>query len=244
MHAGDYRPRLRRDYIKGGVAMRVCQNCRKAKPHDVEHFSPLSDSPGLARTCRKCRSKASLRARHRQMEREGDRLRARHAKQARERRKNNPEVKAREAAARKRWREKIKADPQRRAGLLETERMARRLAKEREGKGTGKAAKAMMSNTAPSYLPSAPLVALIDRIVDQRAEAGRVLNDPSGVGPEAVCEDLCVSSRTYRRWHMGEQPKVRVGTAEAVLMAAGVDWHEVYSYDDHAHIFLADEVSA
>jgi hypothetical protein len=248
LHLTGWRPRIRVDYIdEHGVEVRVCTFCRESKPHDAAHFAPLK-THGLARTCRPCRAKVSDRARKRQMQREGARIRAEHAKQARDRRKNNPEVKAAEAAARKRWREKIKADPERRAALLETERMARRLAKERQGNGTGKPAKGKTIKTAPRYLPSAPLLALVDRLLDQEKAVNDVLGapEPNGLGAvRAVCERLGIPPRRVTSWRTGENERVRVGLAERVLLNAEVEWHEVYSYDDYAHIFLAlDEVPA
>jgi hypothetical protein len=63
------------------------------------------------------------------------------------------------------------------------------------------------------------------------------------VGVGIVCEDLGLPSRNYRRWREpGAQ--VQIGLAERVLLRAGVEWYEVYSYDDHAAHFLAQEVMA
>jgi hypothetical protein len=140
-----FRPRIRRDWVEGERRMRLCLACRTGKPL-TDFPMGTGDAKGhRLRTCRVCRFARSARARRKQYEREPDAVRAKHAEQARARRKDNAEVKAKEAAARRRWRMKMKADPVKRARLLESERMSRRLRREREGKGPGPPAKGAMT---------------------------------------------------------------------------------------------------
>jgi hypothetical protein len=70
------------------------------------------------------------------------------------------------------------------------------------------------------------LVALVDSIINAREGAAG-----------SICRDLGVNERTVHHWR-SPGATVRVGTAERVLLNAGVDWSECYPAEYVAH-FLA-----
>lgn len=224
-----------RTRVVDGVALLMCLACMKEKPLVPENF-PLRSAHEPSGVCRSCKNATKKRYAE-----EGrltpspleKRRAASRASRRRHRDKRNRE--ARE------YKNAVKADPERHARYLETRRIAYRLKAEREGRSVVSTPKARMATSGPSYLPSEPLAGLIDRAIARRAEIASVLDDPTATGVNAVCEDFGVSSRNYRRWRSRSQPHVRVGTAEAVLLAADVEWSEIYSYDDYAHIFLGRE---
>lgn len=155
-------------------------------------------------------------------------------------RAKNPErKKAWQRAAKKRHLERVMADPVARAKLREDERIARRLKAEAEGRSIRMVAPRVSQRTAPKHLPSAPLVALIERLIDARKQITRDLNEPTQGIIRDICNELGVSERNFRHWRDGTQLTTRIGTAERVLMNANVEWHEVYSYDEFARHFLA-----
>lgn len=236
LHDSDWKPRLKQDWIEDGVPMRRCTTCREGKPHDSEHFVREH------RVCKACRYARNEKARKAQRAREGDRVKSMQAARAR-RRRLDPKVKRKENEACKRWREKAKSTPQGHAKLLETERMGRRLRAEREGKPVRRTPKAVMAETVGRFLPSAPLVALVDQIHERRLVVAGLLDDADGASVNEVCRDLDVSPRTVLRWRSGEAERVRIDVAERLLLAAGVEWHEVYPFDDYAEQFLALEMA-
>jgi hypothetical protein len=227
------------DWSENGVAWRACARCKKGKPLDREHFQPMTNSVKLTRTCRQCRAEVSNAANR--IRRKTPEFRARAAERARRRRAGNPDVKRAEAEARRRWRAKVRADAKRHAELLETERMSRRLRAEREGKPARKYPRGVTIETGPELLPVGPLVALIQSRIEHRQAVDRLLGFDSlpGVVRE-VCEELAVDERNFYGWKSGERQSVRVGLAERVLSRAGVDWTELWPYDDFAAHFLAE----
>jgi hypothetical protein len=141
---------------------------------------------------------------------------------------------------------RVKADPVKHAHFLEGRRIEHRLRREREGKPVRPGRTKHVANVPEArYLPSAPLVTLIERTRAERERVAELLDERvNGVLAE-VCEDFGVSTRTFRRWRDGSQPKVRIGLAEAVLLAADVDFSAVYSYDDNAAAYrVRDEADA
>ena len=136
--------------------------------------------------------------------------------------------------------QRVKADPEKHARFLEARRIAYRLKAERAGRSLDsiRAPKSKTASGTWRYLPSMPLVALINGILERREAVADLLCNAEGAGLEGVCADLGVSSRNYRRWRDGSQPTVQIATAELMLLNAGVEWSDCYSYDDYAHIFL------
>jgi transcriptional regulator with XRE-family HTH domain len=218
MLAMGYRPRNPADWRQGRDWMRRCALCRRAKRRRRSNFAPLKGG-GYARTCRRCRTAISTRALRRQYEREGDRLRARHAARAREARKR-PEVKQAERDARRRWRAKVAADPERLRALRETDRIGRRLRRERQGKPLP------APRSAPRhgpFIPLAPLAATLDRTL-------------AAADTFTVARAIGVSPRTVWRWrHEGEV--VSIGLVEAALRGLDLTWGEVYPPSEYPQVY-------
>jgi hypothetical protein len=213
------------------MVVRRCSRCEQVKV--LQEFGDQS-RPGICSDCRKAYYRALRRAgRIKPKEKEKERLRRKAEREA------SPE---RHRAAVRRWYAKMMADPEKHAAYLESARMGRRLRREREGVPLDRQrkAKATMLRDTPRYLPSGPLVALLDRIVADRRAVARVTGDYSEATHDVVAKQLGVEPRTVRGWRSGTYPTVRVGKAEQVLLRAGVSWQEVYSYDDHAYIFQAE----
>lgn len=239
LHDAGYLPHVRREWTRKGVRMRFCIKCRKGKA--VERFP---DVKGVkTRTCRDCRKVLIRGAKQAQLQREGDAVRERQARLARERRKRSPDARRKEREARQRWREKMKADPRRHAEHLEADRLRRRMKKDEEGKGPGKPAPGrMVPSGALPRVPAGPLVAYFDKRYEQLQAVEGVLEEGKTTVKQFAL-DLGTDERTIRRWRE-EDGNITIALAEKVLLGLGVEWHEVYSYDDHAEAFLAVEVEA
>jgi hypothetical protein len=228
---------------------RRCKQCGKDKRLASGFYRQTGTTGRVIRggICKVCH-KANVRAAEEQRRKDPVQLAAIQAKQrawTKQHERSNPEgVKAQ----RKRYWKKLKQEPARFIAQRETARINYRLRRERAGLPVRPPRSlpqgAIRQGSGPRRLPAAPLVALIDRLVDQRAAVEVFGIDRYHSGVEAVCADLGVSSRTVRRWRLAEIVEVNVGVAERVLMNAGVEWYNVYSYDDHAAVFLAEEVPA
>jgi hypothetical protein len=217
MLTSGYRPRNPADWRQGKDWMRRCALCGRAKRRRRSNFAPLKNG-GYARTCRRCRTAISTRALRRQYEREGDRLRARHAARAREARKR-PEVKLAEREARRRWRAKVAADPERLRALRETDRIGRHLRRERRGKPLPAPRKS--AHHGP-FIPLAPLAARLER------------TDPEIT--LAAARAIGVPPRTIFRWrHEGEA--VSIGMAEAMIQGLDLAWSQVYPPSDYPEVY-------
>jgi hypothetical protein len=229
-------------------------DCEAVKPlasdfYVMQHAGKL-DSDGhrilttrYARKCKACHDKmaaVAYRKRKADPRKRARMLKQRSAASKRWREKNLEHAKALGKA----WKAKVKADPERHARYLEDTRINYRLRQARAGKPVKDGRwRAKRQATGPRRLPTEPLVRLIETTLDRREAMIDVVGD-AGANLEAVCADLDVSSRTFRRWRKGEITEVNVGVAERVILAADVEWHDVYSYDDHADVFLAHEVHA
>jgi hypothetical protein len=252
------RPRTPKTYVgENGRRKRICRVCKRHLALDARNFSPTvrgtrSGTGRLRRVkqwsyqCKRCATanKALWERKVRATKPEHyARVKARHLAYQKRWREENPE---KVKAAAKRRAQAVKADPQRHARDLERRRIEHALRAERNGTPQKKKlVNAKRVRTSPRFLPAAPLLNLVDRILDRRRAVDGLLSDVEGAATaESVCADLGISSRERRHWRTGQQTKVRVGTAERILLNADVDWYEVYSYDDYAHIFLSDEVPA
>ena len=156
--------------------------------------------------------------------------------------RQNPPVidRAKRRAANKRFRTKIKADPELRVRHRETERIGYRLRQEKKGRALDSlrvVSTAAKGKTAHGWLPSAPLVAFVEARVEHEREFAGVLNRTGVgcVGIGSVCKELGIYERTFRRWRSGE--RVRLTTAEGILLRAGAEWAEVWSPDDHPELY-------
>lgn len=154
------------------------------------------------------------------------------------------EVQARERAKRKRDWQALKADPEAYATEMEHRRLYYRLRQERAGREVTRTPKAQMSTTSLSYLPARPLVELLTRRIEQQRAISRVtgmLNENGEGEVLEICTKAGVTTRTYTRWRENDSSHVRIGVAERALLGLDVEWHEVYSFDDHAGQFLTTE---
>lgn len=243
-----FRNRNRRTYRGHRGIMRICTGCEKSKPL-VEGFyvsRRFEHRIEYARECKRCATRRSgvKRTARRRTDAE---YRKRLARQQRER-LTDPEKRRKARAASKRWKERLKADPVAYAAYLETTRINYRLRQERKGAPmrpeSYRRVKATRVPTSRQRVPAAPLVALIKRIVEHRKAVSGLIQDASTATTGAVCADLGIAERDYRRMNSGEQPTTSIGLVERALLNADVEWHEIYSFDDHAAQFLATEMAA
>jgi hypothetical protein len=88
-------------------------------------------------------------------------------------------------------------------------------------------------------LPAAPLAAMIDRLIAQARASDHFLNitDSQRVTrSEVLCEALGVTDRTVHRWRVGSG-RVRIESAERVLLNAGATWAEVWPPDAFPELY-------
>jgi hypothetical protein len=236
---------------ENGVKMRICSRCKIEKRLCKTNFYVNKrDERGRIVNynyeCAKCTVPNVTRLnREKRNGPERKKILARKAKRQRERKKQDPVLREKHRESQQRYWAKVKADPVLHAKHVENQRIAYRMRREREGKVPKTSFKKVIrSETAPSYIPAGPLVLLVDQILEHRKAVAGLIHDAGEATVAAVCGDLGVSQRTYRHWSEGEDGKVRIGTAESVLARAGVEWSDVYSFDDYAHIFLAERTEA
>lgn len=230
---------LRQEARKG----RRCTSCGLVKVLDEFPLTGTKRGTGRAyrnRECNVCRG--AYKAEHHQRGNRNAKVMAKRKASQKRWRTNNRE---RAAAAARRYRARRKADPRRHAEHLEHRRIAYALKREREGKPvrwhTSKAAKA--PSRSPKRVPTAPMVAFIDGLIERRRAVENLIAENRGAMNSVVadvCRDLGITDRTLRRWR--KESNLSVALAEKVLLAAEVDWHEVYSYDDHRAAFLAEPI--
>lgn len=244
-----FRNRNRRTYRGHRGTMRICTTCEQSKPLAEGYYVARRFEHRIeyARECKRCASKrsAAMRAARKRVDPE---YRKRLARQQRERLRD-PEKRRKALAASKRWKATLKADPVRYAAYLETTRINYRLRQERRGAvvrpdGYGRIKNVRkVKATTLQRVPSAPLVELVERTIAHREAVAGLLQDAGTATVKGVCADLGIADRDYRRMSTGEQPTASIGLVERVLLNADVEWHSVYSYDDYAQIFLAEEVT-
>ncbi len=231
-------------WLEDGVFVRRCRACDEVKVEAEGYYTNgARRKDGTPRYQGKC--KACLMAHKREQLREqmkDPHLAAKIIEGRRERRqrwrKNNPE---KYHAAQRRHRERVMADPERRARHLENRRIAGRLRREQEGHAL---AVSPTRTTAPAgpergrrWLPLAPLLDLVQGRLRQAlvTDAGLVVSAQKGMPTRRlVCEDLGISARTLSRWE-SEGGKVEHDTADRVLTRAGLLWHDVWFCDEHPH---------
>lgn len=243
-----FRNRNRRTYRGHRGTMRICTTCEQSKPLADGYYVArrFEHRVEYARECKRCATKRSA-ARRAARKKVDPEYRKRLARQQRER-LADPEKHRKALEASKRWKEKIKADPIAYAAHLETARINHRLRRERKGapvrpESYGRIKATKVPLTTGRRLPSAPLVALVKRTIEHREAIAGLLQDAGSATVKDVCADLGIADRDYRRMCAGEQPTANIGLVERVLLNADVEWHTVYSYDDYARIFLAEEVA-
>jgi hypothetical protein len=139
---------------------------------------------------------------------------------------------------------RVKADPAKHARFLEARRIWYRLKAEQEGRPLESisAPRATMAKGADGrrVLPSKPLAAFIDAKVATAREFDKVLGIPAGdkdaTGVSGMCRELGVNERRLRSWRDGKE-NVTLTKAEAVLLAAGASWAEVWAPDDYPELY-------
>ena len=191
-----------------GVVMRRCSKCREVKPLSTGFYTKGLACPGsrwpASGACKSCKDATDRAYRKRVPEKAQAWARA---------------------ASRRRYK-KMMGDSLLHAQYCEDMRLRHRLRAEAEGRQVRQVRPRVSQPTSSRVLPAAPLVALVDSIVDAReGTAG------------SICRDLGVSERTVREWR-SPGATVRVGTAERILLNAGVDWSDCYPAEYAAH-FLA-----
>lgn len=211
-----------------GRTVRRCSDCRK-----VKRLSGGFPKRGGYR-CRRCESKRV----QRYVEALPEEVRKAKKRDLQRRwRAENPEV---YKAQVKRHYERVAQDPERKRKRLEDQRMHRRLRRERAGltNRAGSYGAAMAETNALRRIPAEPLLGLIDARTAQREAVNRFIGDDQqkqGAAGE-VCEQLRITLRAvYRLRH--EQAGVTVELAERVIVAADLEWEDVYSYDDHRDLY-------
>lgn len=230
----------------------TCSSCGKEKPLTPEHFYVERRDPDTgavvawARWCIPCklersrtsnltpaqleqRNKAARLAYRRRLvklKRDPSELaeaRAKWRMRSRVWRAANP-AKAREAQ--RRYMRKVKSDPQLRRAVLERSRMAGRLRREREGipleaQRGGNASNHLRERPMPE-LPALPVAGAILRRLER-----------TSVGRDEICATLGISGRTLYAWKSGERQSCMFPEADAVLVALGLNWWDVWDCDDH-----------
>ena len=212
-----------------GEVLRECSLCKARKP--PTDFSHAGEEPrGICKECtnaraRRYREEGRLSIKPIEHRRE---IARRSAKRNRDKRLQQH----REYLAR------MKADPIRHARYLEGRRIAYRLQREREGfplDSIRPMRDVRFAPVADGYVPSKPLAALIKNTLTSRRSLAKFTGDTVSI--EAVCAEVGISSRNYRRWESGEQPTARVQTAEELLGRMELEWADAYSPEDYPEIY-------
>ena len=189
---------------RSGQRMRRCAQCRKAK-RVARGFH--KGNPSYCKMCRRARAKksrASLTVEARERMRAADRRwRAKNLEAAR--------------AASNRHKAVLKADPVKWAKYLEDHRINHRLRRERGGAVVVGGRAAVMGHQDMPLLPAAPLARLIEGMAERR-----------GVEYSAMAAELGVEPRAAYDWRRGVREYARFNMADQVLVAAQLNWHDVF----------------
>ena len=120
-------------------------------------------------------------------------------------------------AASNRHKAVLKADPVKWAKYLEDHRINYRLRKERRGMTVVGGRAAVMGHQDMPLLPAAPLARLIEGMAERR-----------GVEYSAMAAGLGVEPRAAYDWRRGVREYARFDMADQVLVAAQLNWHDVF----------------
>lgn len=203
---------------------RRCPCCAQVKPLTAEHWSPVKrGEDGSVEKwyswCKPCTT-----AIHRERYHSDPEYRRRHAVHS--------------ARVHERVRERMRTDAEfaeqtRQAWRERTKRYRERL-RQADEQPEGEVVR--MSQAGGERIPSAPLVAAIDREVERS-------DRPVGV----VCESIGVNERRVTAWRSGEYKLVALDLVDRVLIGLDLLWWEVYSPDEFpqvAEIFEPEAVAA
>lgn len=250
------RARLRREANRAtwagpyGVRMRRCSRCHgvavECLGHYVEQHRP-GKTPIYHASCKRCsvRRVTALSAAKAQ----DPALRAEVlAKRAEYRRRYREQNRDAYLAAQRRYRERLRQDPERHARHLENTRIAYRLRQERKGKPARQTSQPpkikLVAREEQVLLPAAPLAAAVERAIASAqgvhlAEVHTATGGGRSQGGRSR-EDLCakwgISSRTLRDWREEPGRQVQLATADRVLTATGLLWHDVYDPAEHPEV--------
>lgn len=145
-------------------------------------------------------------------------------------------------ARQKRYRERLRKDPQRHARRLEQERMGRRLRIERKTGASVTEMRGMANVVRPtdiSHKTSVPGVPL--------SRAMHAYVEKAGGSIEMLCDQIGFSARALSRWHV-TGGGVSLDLADKALTRMGLCWWEVWTEDDPAsyeaarRVFEADDL--
>lgn len=239
------RPRTIKD-ARGRTTKRSCRRCdpNREKPQTIKNFSVSQrDKAGRAiqwsyecKPCavaRKSEWRKNVRATNPAHE---ERIKAQQRRTQKKWRETHREVEKKRAKA---YRDRVKADPKRHARWLESRRIEHHLRQERRGKKTRPPSPKARKLREPRRVPSEPLVGLMEARLAHLRQVDALTGEDEGQTMKLLCERVGVDQRSFSRWRSKEALTCNIGTAERVLLELDIDWHEVYSYDDHSEAFLA-----
>jgi hypothetical protein len=78
---------------------------------------------------------------------------------------------------------------------------------------------------AHASLPSAPLAAAIDRLVDR---AQRAVDEPNGIARKLAYQELAVNPRMVYAWRAQTYPTVTLAVADRILSHSPYLWFDVW----------------
>lgn len=228
----------RATWEEGGLVVRRCGSCREAKPLEAGFYVNSRRDDGTAEYRYYCKACDTERVQRRIAEIRSDpvaaaELRRKHRELQASWRRRHPGA---NAAATRRYREAVKRDPERAARYREAQRINHRLQRERKtGQHVGdirtvSTVQMPSSRREASMLPAGPLVALLDRYIENHA---RYRNIGDGSALETVCAWADIDPRQLYAWQTGEIAEVQLGTADRVMTGLGVLWWEVYDPADY-----------
>jgi hypothetical protein len=210
-----------------GEEMLDCRGpCGEDKP--LTEFPSFSDGK-IRGMCRAC-----LNARKKRYYEEGRFTRSK--EKAREySRRSHERNRAKRLQQHREYLARVKADPARHARFLAARRMEYRLRKERGGVSLGDIRSGPTRyeerDGGRAFIPSAPLVALVDNVLELRN-----INGEATLGE--VCSDLRVEPRRLRDWRRGAT-NVTLAVAERAVLAAGVEFESVWSPAEFPELYVA-----
>ena len=204
----------RATWEQDGVMVRRCSMCGGVKPLEAAFYisRPRVEGPKRWRyMCMDCEK--------------GPEQRAKHAVWKREWARRNPEL---EAAANKRYLDKLKADPERYAVHLENCRIAYRLRQERDkGRSLDDIRQQRAHHPLPAddfgRLPALPLALALESYARRGA-----------IPEENACELAGIDPRNLFAWRTGERELVLFDVADRVLTRLGLSWWDVWDENDPA----------
>lgn len=177
-----------------------CRPCGNKKAAEWQGANRAKVNATARRNYRKRMTDPEYRRAQQEYWRESKRLEAR----------ADPDYKARRVEASRRYRARLRADPERYAAHLEARRLAEKLRRERQGKRTRGGERDLPSSG--TELPAAPLREWLER----RAESPSEIAQLSGLSNRAV----------YRVRKVNKV--VRLPTADAILTGLGAHLMDVY----------------